>query len=207
MQLRQSDLTRRLLIAALLICSVAYAARSCLMAAVLPCVRATVELTHPQFMVFGLDIYRPRSGEVLRLRANLLHPVQIAGRTVYPVAWPTPLRGGFEVSMTLGSVLSPALALLIAAAIWPLRSRVEGMVRASAALMLALLVMVANAAATLHAELLHVAFDSSAAPGLASAAMVASRFLMDGGGFAIAVGLALGAVRVSSVLIAHSRRE
>jgi hypothetical protein len=204
MQLRRPDLARRLPIAALLVCSFVYVTRSSLMDLVLPGLREVVELSNPQFTLFGLQVASDGGQELLRLRANLTVPIQVAERTVYPVAWPYPQRGGYEVTMTLGAVLSPALALLIAAAAWPLRSKREGGVRAVAAIALSLLVTIANAAAILHADLLHVAVDAaydneSSVP---SAAMMASRLLMDGGGFAIAIGLALGAVAFASRLAA-----
>ena len=206
MQLRQRDFATRLLIVALLVCSVAYAVRSCLMAMVLPGLREVVKLTHPQFTVFGLDVSREPSPEALRLRTNLVRPVQVAGHTIYPIAWPHPEQGGFEVKITLGGVLSPAVALLIAAAIWPWSNAVEGVVRMSTAMALAWLITFAIAFVTLHAELLHVAFEASVADEISaspSVAMMASRLLMDGGGFAIAIGLAWSAVAFGSLLAAR----
>ena len=205
MRLQQPDFARRLLIATLIVCSVVHAARSCLMTAMLPGLRAAVKLVHPQFNVFGLDLTRETAPEALRLRANLIRPVQIAGRTIYPIAWPHPERGGFEVKITLGAVLSPAIALMITAAIWPLRSAVEGFTRVTMAIVLAWLVTIATALVTLHAELLYAAVHASVpfpATVSLSAATMASRLLMDGGGFAIAIGLALSAVALGSRLAA-----
>jgi len=213
MRLQQPDFATRLLLAALLICSVAYIARPCLVALVLPGLREAVKLTHPQFTVFGLDVSR-EPAEALRLRTNLVRPVPIAGRTIYPIAWPNPERGGFEVRMTLGGVLSPAVVLLICAAIWPLRTAVEGLVRVAVAVALAWVITIANAVVTLHAELLHVAVDASepyAVSSPSSVAMMASRMLMDGGGFAVAICLALSAVALCSRLTAtdvtHDRKS
>ena len=203
MRLQQPDFARRLLIATLIVCSVIYAARSCLITTMLPGLREAVKLAHPQFVVFGLDVTDEPAPEALRLRANLIRPVQIAGRKIYPIAWPHPDRGGFEVKITLGAVLSPAIALLITAAIWPLQSAVEGFTRVTTAVVLAWLVTIGTALVTLHAELLHVAVHASApypASVSFSAATLASRLLMDGGGFAIAIGLALSAVALGSRL-------
>jgi hypothetical protein len=204
--LRPFELVLRLVVAMIVVGGLAYSCRLRIVTAALPLIRATLVRVDADFRVLSLDVARDAAGETLRLRANLAHPVLVAGGTLYPIGWVSNAAGagagGVEVRLTVGGVLSHAVLLLIIAAAWPVESLREGLVRSVTSLLLATMLLMMNVTSTFHAELWNQvarAGDVSAA----SFALAWSRFLMGGGGFATALALAAIAAAMSRASPRH----
>jgi len=193
---RPLELAARLLFATMLCGGLAYACRFQLATAAVPAIRAAIAAIATDFQVLGLEVSRDDSQESLRLRANLAHPVRIAGRTLYPFGWAHGTSGWMEVRLTLGGMLSHALLLVIVAVAWPFRTFTEFVVRMTTATVSAALLLVINACSTFHAELRNLIVDTHP-DGTVSFALAWSRFLMGGGGFAIAIVLAAFAIALA----------
>lgn len=126
-------------------------------------------------------------------RANLARPVVVGNRILYPLGTHGVPDGGFQVTNTVGGVLQlPALLLMIALA-WPARRASELAVRLGIALPVTAAVVLLDTPFTAVAELrngLATAID----PRTVDSWMVASRFLMGGGGYALMLPLTAGSI-------------
>jgi len=165
-----------------------YLLRIAIVSAAVPVIRETLAAVDGDFRILSLDISRRGSGETLRLRANLARPIAVAGGMLHPFGSRPGEIGGMEIHLTLGSVLAQAALLLIVAMAWPMRRIGEAIGRLCAALLLGTIVTVMNAVATFHAELWNAtvgAYTESS-----TLALAWSRFLMGGGGFAMALAFA-----------------
>lgn len=162
-----------------------------------------VRLVAPQFTIDSAEVTRQPPNQVVRFRANLSVPLEYAGQTINPFGWNGTPRGGFEVSLSLSGLFDYPAMLLIVALAWPMRSARElGLRLIFSAVAVSALVMV-ETPVTVAAELcnsLRALFNPHGFCGW----MVLSRFLMGGGGFALALLLATVAI-VASRLPARLR--
>jgi hypothetical protein len=184
-QPRLSELTLRLLGAGVLLVIAAHGLQFTLIRPLLPVFGATVEVLAPQFTLQSLDLIQGQS-PIVRLRANLLEPVEYAGHTVFPFGWLGRVpQGGYQVSQSLTGLLQyPTLALLIVLA-WPASGLMVLLTRLAIGLSMAAVVLLCEAPMTMVAELWSLV-RNQADPTATSYWMIWSRFLMGGGGLLIA---------------------
>jgi hypothetical protein len=196
---RLPELLVRLLVAGVLLIGAGRLLQSTLIRPLLPAFSATVVLLAPEFTMQSLDLVSDRP-PVVRLRANLLEPVEFAGHTVYPFGWLGSRPGGYQVSLSLTGLLQyPTVVLLIVLA-WPASVRTLG-IRILVGVPMAAAVLLTEAPVTMVAELWGVVRDQ-ADPAATCYWMVASRFLMGGGGLLIA-----GILGAAAVILAQRMRH
>jgi len=197
---RLPELALRMLVAAALVIGAGRVLQVSLIRPLLPVFGATVVLLAPQFTVQSLEVI-PAQAPVVRLRANLLEPVEYAGHTVYPIGWMSRAgQGGYQVELSLTGLLQyPALIVLIVLA-WP-APWITFLIRLPLGLALAAGALLSEAPVTLVAELWGIVRDQ-ADPGAPCYWMIASRFLMGGGGLLIA-----GLLACAAILLAQRLRQ
>jgi hypothetical protein len=198
---RLIDLAIRLVVVGILLIAAARLLQTTLIQPLLPIFGATVSLLAPQFTLQSLDLVESRP-PTLRLRANLLEPVEFAGRTVVPVGWlGTGPQGGYQVSLAMTGLLQyPTLTLLIVLA-WPATGLKVLGVRVLLGIPMAALLLLTEAPTTMVAELWSIVRDQ-ADPAATCYWMVLSRFLMGGGGLLIA-----GILGATAVVMAQRQRR
>jgi hypothetical protein len=196
---RLSELAIRLAVVGVLLVAAARVLQTSLIRPLLPIYSATVTLLAPQFTLQSMDLVESRP-PILRIRANLLQPVEFAGRTVVPVGWlGAGPQGGYEVSLSMTGLLQyPLLTLLILLA-WPATDLNVLGIRVLLGIPLTALLLLTEAPTTIVAELWSVVRDQ-ADPAATCYWMVWSRFLMGGGGLLIAGMLGAAAVVVAQRL-------
>ncbi len=163
----------------------------------LPVFGGTVELLAPQFTLDSLDLVQGQSPTV-RLRANLLEPVEFAGHTVLPFGWLGRVpEGGYQVTQSLTGLLQyPVLVMLIVLA-WPASTLMVLLLRVALGLPMAAFVLLCEAPMTMVAELWSLV-RNQADPGATCYWMIWSRLLMGGGGLLIA-----GILGATAVMLAQ----
>jgi hypothetical protein len=163
-----------------------------------------VRLVAPEFTINSAEITRRQPSQVVRFRANLSVPLEYGEQTIYPFGWNGTPQGGFEVSLSLSGLFDYPAMLLIVALAWPTHSAGElGLRLIFSAVAVSALVMM-ETPITVAAELcnsLRGHFNLQGRCGW----MVVSRFLMGGGGFALALLLATVVIVASRQLPAQSR--
>ncbi|MEJ0039690.1 MAG: hypothetical protein WDO68_27205 [Gammaproteobacteria bacterium] len=163
----------------------------------LPALRASTEFLAYDFKFVGIDVVHDGLGDTLRVQANLTRPIDIAGRTVYPLGWGSRTPGWTLLNFTLGGLLQYAALLLIVVIAWPARSAKELLLRAGITVPLLAFLLLIQIPPTILAELwfpIHADTDANAFWPL----LAWSRFLMGGGGFAIALALAIAAIGIAA---------
>lgn len=146
-----------------------------------------------RFVVTDARIVRQGANKVVRFRANLARPLVVGEHILYPFGTNGVPAGGFQVTNTVGGVLQLAGLLLIIVLAWPARRIVEFAFRLGVALPLVAVLLLLDTPFTAVAELrngLTTMLDPRAVDGW----MVASRFLMGGGGYALVLLFAAGAI-------------
>ena len=127
----------------------------------------------------------------------------VAGQTLNPFGTAGIPAGYAQVDCTLGGVLEYSCVLLILALGWPARRARELAVRLVLCAPLLLLLVLLDVPSTVIAELWN-SFEQDANVHLVSNWMIWSRFLMGGGGFALALAFAAAALSGAARLDAHS---
>jgi hypothetical protein len=152
----------------------------------LPALRVELTALDPDLSVRSLELSRDDSGTVVRLRANLLHPIQLGERTAYPVGWGTGVEGGYQVTEEARAVVQAELLMLIIVLAWPLRARSEICVRLLAAIPLSVVLMGLDAPLDLLGNFQHIV--ASGADSTRFLPLFAwARFLEGGGSLALAL--------------------
>ena len=194
------ELLLRLIVAGTLLIGAGRALQSTLIQPLLPMFGATVVLLAPEFTIQSLDL-PPERPAVVRLRANLLQPVEFAGHTVFPFGWLGTVRqGGYQVALSLTGLLQyPTVVLLIVLA-WPADLRTF-LKRLLFGVPMAAALLLTEAPVTMVAELWGVVRDQ-ADPAATCYWMVASRLLMGGGGLLLA-----GLLGAAAVILAQRLRQ
>ena len=172
----------------------------------LPMIRSTVGFLESDFTILGVDFDRDGQSESIRVRANFSHPVYIAGRMLHPMGWDPHTAGWMQVNITLGGVVQYCLLTLILVVAWPAKNRDEFALRLIVALPLMSLSLFVHVPFTILAELwfpIHHDF----APGEFWPLLAWSRFLMGGGGFAIAFSMALASIAIAARRSTKTRRQ
>lgn len=128
------------------------------------------------------------SAQPIVVRANLSHVQLVGAGVVYPIGFGGGRSGGYQITLTSGGILQHALFLLIIVLAWPAAWR-EFALRAAMAVPLAGLLVLQDVVVTVLAELWFPIHDEYA-PGEFWPLLSYSRFLMGGGGLALAMALA-----------------
>ena len=202
---RLPELAIRLVVVGAMLIAAARLLQTTLIRPLLPIYGGTVTLLAPEFTLQSLDLVGSRP-HILRLRANLLEPVEFAGRTVVPVGWlGTGPQGGYQVSLAMTGLLQyPTLTLLILLA-WPATHSKEFGIRVLVGIPMAALLLLTEAPTTMVAELWSTVRDQ-ADPGAICYWMVWSRFLMGGGGLLLGGLFGATAIVIAKRAITRLRR-
>jgi hypothetical protein len=194
-------LLARLLIIGSLILWGGYHFQRNLMEPLLPLVRNTISSVQDDFAIQSLDIAQDSVNETVRLRANLTRPVEIGGRTFYPIGYGTPYTGGFQVTMTIGGIFSYSLLTLIVAVAWPVNTWRSLLQRLAITVPIMLAILLINVAITFPAEL-WTPIHKQWVPDIPWPLLQWSKILMGGGG--LILGLSCGAIAIA---VSTPRRE
>jgi len=186
---RPRELLARLALATLAILALTYLFQRPLVRVVIPVISTAVRILDDEFITVSVDLTSDGGEDRLRYRANLARPVQIGGQTRYPFGWQGMPLGGFEVNLTVGSVVEYGSLMLILVAAWPAPSPRIWALRLGVCVPLLALLLIMNVAFTLVAELRH-AYRADVPNAPLDPWLLWSRFLMDGGGAAIAIAFA-----------------
>jgi hypothetical protein len=156
----------------------------------LPIYSHTIELLDGRFTITDAHLSHEGSNEVLRFRANLARPLLVGGKEMDPFGWSRPPEGGFQITYTVGGTLQFDALLLIAVLAWPAGSAREMAWRMGIALPMGAALLLLDIPFTVVAELRNF-LATAVDPNGVSDWMIASRFLMGGGGAMIALVVAL----------------
>ncbi|HKT73403.1 MAG TPA: hypothetical protein VJQ47_10965 [Steroidobacteraceae bacterium] len=154
----------------------------------IPVYIGTIRLLSPEFTVQSVDVAPEGAAETLGVRTNLSVPLLYAGRTLLPFGWNGSPGGGIEVGLSLEGLLEYPAMLFIAVLAWPASTRREFALRIGLAIPAAALLLL-EAPLTVVAELWAILRDDYDPQGYCGW-MIFSRFLMGGGGLALAIVLA-----------------
>lgn len=159
----------------------------------LPTFCSVMSYLDDRFVITDARLVRQGANEVVRFRANLARPLLVDSRILYPFGTHGVPEGGLQVTNTAGGVLQLAGLLLILVLAWPARRAVELALRLGIALPVMAALVLLDTPFTAVAELrngLAIAID----PQTVDNWMLASRFLMGGGGYAMTLLLAAGCI-------------
>ena len=161
-----------------------------------PLIAACVERLDPRFVVQHVQLVAGAEGDRLRLEANLAAPVTVRGQRIEPLGQGGLPTGALRVYLTVGGSLQYVDLLLIAVLAWPARRGRQWLNRVLLVTPFAALLWLVQVPPTFAAELWfglsHGVGGQDVAP-----LMRWSRFLMGGGGAAIALLLAFATVRLA----------
>jgi hypothetical protein len=203
---RPVELLLRSLAAAVLVLGVAHIGQRSIIQAWLPLICAGTRLAAADFTIRTAEIVDDDSGQRLRIDANLAMPIDFEGRTVNPFGWSAESpAGGYRISLSLPGLLQYSSLLLIIGIAWPWRDFREIMVRLLLCVPLMAALLMIEAPLTITAELWQLVGEQ-VDPQAGSAWMVASRFLMGGGGLLLA-GLGAALAVGMGAKLAHRRRN
>ncbi len=162
-----------------------------------PGIQSGLALCTADFRILGTDIYLDRGIYSLRIRADLARPTVVGKRVLIPISSGNTIEGWMDIRLTLGGLLQYPLLLLIVVLAWPVSSLREMLTRLGISMPLVALLFAITAFVTIMAELwfpLHAQF----APGEHWLLLTFSRFMMGGGGQAIALTIGVIAIGVAT---------
>jgi hypothetical protein len=180
----------RFLIMAALVLGGAHEFGSQIVEPLLPIYSHTIALLDDRFTITDARVSHEGASEILRFRADLARPVFVGGHELDPFGWARQHEAGFQITYTVGGPLQFAALLLIAVLAWPAGSGWEMLWRIGAAVPFGGVLLLLDVPITVVAELRNL-LATSVDPSALSDWMVASRFLMGGGGALVALLMAL----------------
>lgn len=180
------EILARALLATVLILAVDQTLGDSLVRPLLPIFRTAVPLLDARFVLIDVRLTRVGVDEVVRFRGNLSRPLVIQDRIVSPFGWSGMPQGGFQTTYTVGGVLQYAAVLLICVLAWPASGLRELTCRLALGLGCAALLCVVVVPVTVVAEFRN-GLENMVAPAPPGGALIASRYLMGGGGWVIAL--------------------
>jgi hypothetical protein len=183
---RPLDLALRALLSTVLVLVVVQVLGRPLVRAMLPVVSAVTPLIDPRFDVTDVQLARFGADDVVRVRGNLSRPLLIGDRIISPFGWNGTPAGGLQITYTMGGVLEYGALLLILVLAWPAASALELGCRVAIALPCAALLPMLIVPFTVVAEFRH-GLAGLLGPNPPGASLIASRYLMGGGGWVIAL--------------------
>ncbi len=159
----------------------------------IPAFQQVVATLDDEFTVFDMNISNDEGKRTLRVRADLAHPVLIAGQWLEPMNSNPSTAGWMQVNLTLGGILQYSILLLIPVLAWPTTGIREFGIRVGLAIPLIAVLLLIDVPLSILAELwfpIHNDHDPDAFWPL----LAWSRFMMGGGGQVLA--LAMGIVAI-----------
>jgi|GEM_PF-2497362 len=162
-----------------------------------PIVRAALNTVQDDFTVLSIDMAHENASTTMSVRADLAHPLYVANRVVYPLNSNPTTAGWMQVNITTGGVLQYLVMVAIVVLAWPAFSILEYGSRVAIGGALGFLLAVSSTVTTILAELWFPLHDDLA-PTEVWPLLVWSRFLMGGGGLALALGLAAIAISIAA---------
>jgi hypothetical protein len=187
---RPRDLAVRALLATVFVLVMVQVLGRPLVRAMLPVISTVTPLIDPRFDITDVRLARFGADEVVRVRGNLSRPLLIGDRIVDPFGWNGTPAGGLQSTYTMGGVLEYGALLLILVLAWPASSALELACRVALALPCAALLPMLIVPFTVVAEFRH-GLDDLLGPSASGASLIASRYLMGGGGWVIALTAAI----------------
>ena len=178
----------------------AYSMRRALVEPLLPLVAASMSWLDGNFQVLGVDIAHNGPNEVVRVKANLAHPVYVGTHQVKPFATVPRLAGWYQINLPVAYIFAHCLLVLIIILAWPVSRPAIYAIRMCAALPMMALLLLIDVPVTILAELwspLHDDFQPFAFWPL----LAWSRFMMGGGGFMIAAVMGIATLRISAATV------
>jgi hypothetical protein len=169
-------------------------------------IRGAIETFGGEFRVLGLELASEGGRTTMRLRADLQQPIELAGRTLYPLNWNAEDAGWMQVDLAPGGLLLYPVLLLTLAFTWPAAQAHEWVMRLGIALPLAFLVFLVPATVTLLAELWFPIHDDHD-PGSTWPLLISSRFLMGGGGQVLSLFLGLVSIALGKLCVRGGERR
>jgi hypothetical protein len=179
-------LAARLLVAAILVLYPLHVLERVIVEPLVPALGEVTGVLDGQFVVTDARIEGQASNEILRFRANLTRPMEVAGSVVYPFGRNGLPEGGYQVRCSVSGVLLYSGLLLIIVCAWPVRGARELALRLLMCIPLAAALLLIDVPTTVVAELRQIVVMQADPHGL-SLWMIWSRFLMGGGGIAMAI--------------------
>jgi len=181
-------LMRTLLVSALVLTST-YTLRHSLAATLVRVLPRTVYAIDKHFEVLSVDVQE--GADDLRIKANLRQPIDIGAHRIVPFGWHGHAKGWFQVDLPVGGILLYPSVVLILVLSWPATRAGAYVPRLLLTVPMLIVLLFIDLPFTVVAQLwfqLHDEFQ----PHALWPVLIWSRFLMGGGGFAIA--LAMGVV-------------
>jgi hypothetical protein len=156
--------------------------------------------------ILGLDFAQDGPNSTVRLRANLVRPIYVGQKVVFPLGWDPRPRGWYQVYLNTRGVLEGSIVLLIVVLSWPHRSMRELSLRVVVALTFMVVLIAIDAPMELIGNFQHeVLLDID--PHGFQPMFVWDRFLEGGGNFVLALAFAALAIvltaPVSALTVAH----
>jgi hypothetical protein len=193
LHMRASRLALRMAIVAALLTWAADHFAVTLVRFLLPVIQFATTALGPDFRILGIDVFLDGGVRTLQVRADLAHPLVLAGQVLVPIDWAGTGTGWMEIRLTLGGLLQYPLLQLIAVLGWPAQTSREMLARLASTLPLLVALLALTLPATILAELWYPLHDRLT-PGATWPLLAFSRFLMGGGGQALALFLSLLAI-------------
>jgi hypothetical protein len=186
-------LAARLLIVSIVVLSLAHLFQKAIVTPLLPVLGEVLGVLDSEIKVLSVAAGHNGPNDTVSFHVNLAHPVDIAGRTVYPYGTHSIPDGSMEVSLATAGLLQYALLLLILVLAWPPRRAEEWIARLLIAtpLVIALLVVPGPSTAL---SLVWGPFHEALQPDAFWPVLAWSRFLSGGGGIALALLMAATAI-------------
>jgi hypothetical protein len=159
----------------------------------IPVFQDSVSIIDDNFTVLGMDLSTDRGNRTLSIKADLAHPIHIAGQWLAPMNSNPRTAGWMQVDLTLGGILQYSILLLVIVLAWPAASILEFAVRAGVAVPLVAVLLLIDVPLSILAELwfpIHDDYDAKAFWPL----LAWSRFMMGGGGQALALLMGIAAI-------------
>jgi hypothetical protein len=180
---RLPELFGRTVLAAAFVLGAAWFGAPRLSQSLVPVLRAAVEFAEPRFLIYSMEFTDDSGRSVLCMRANLARPTRVGKTMAFPVGWNGP-KGGYQVQVT--GLLGYPMLLLIALLAWPVARWREMGLRLLLCVPIAAVLLLLDGPVTMLAETWY-AVRQQWEPGSFSPLMALSRFLMGGGGYALAL--------------------
>jgi hypothetical protein len=180
------EVAGRALLSTLLVLAVVQTFGRPLLRPLIPFFGTAIPLLDERFEITDARLTRVGANEVVRFRGNLSRPLLIHGRIVDPFGWNGVPAGGFQITYTVGGVLQYGAVLLIFVLAWPASGLRELVCRLALAVPCAALLPMAIVPFTAVAEFRN-GLESLVAPSPPGGLLLASRYLMGGGGWVIAL--------------------
>jgi hypothetical protein len=172
-----------------------YVYAAVLVDALLPVLRSAFSWFGRDFTLLRMNVVQQDGFGRLVLAADFAHPIIVNGQTIQPLSWSPQGLGWYEITLTLGSVLTCPMLLLIVVLAWPSSRLIEMLARIGLATPLAALLLLTTTL-TQIAEL-WFPIHNELEPRRVWPLLLVSRFLMSGGGLMLAATLGISVVAIT----------